>query len=73
MIENVKLIFALQKFGFQRRLQLGSMVIFYLIGVVIELATRGTFWLGMFFMMMAPIVNYCYHIFSSPFITSFFE
>lgn len=38
MIENVKLIFALQKFGFQRRLQLGSMVIFYLIGVVIELA-----------------------------------
>ena len=44
MIENVKLIFALQKFGFQRRLQLGSMVIFYLIGVVIELATRGTFW-----------------------------
>lgn len=55
MIENVKLIFALQKFGFQRRLQLGSMVIFYLIGVVIELATRGTFWLGMFFMMMAPM------------------
>ena len=55
MIENVKLIFALQKFGFQRRLQLGSMVIFYLIGVVIELATRGTFWLGMFFMMLAPM------------------
>lgn len=55
MIENVKLIFALQKFGFQRRLQLGSMVIFYLIGVVIELATRGIFWLGMFFMMMAPM------------------
>lgn len=55
MIENVKLIFALQKFGFQRRLQLGSMVIFYLIGIVIELATRGTFWLGMFFMMMAPM------------------
>ncbi len=52
MIENVKLIFALQKFGFQRRLQLGSMAIFYLIGVVIELATRGTFWLGMFFMML---------------------
>lgn len=55
MIENVKLIFTLQKFGFQRRLQLGSMVIFYLIGVVIELATRGIFWLGMFFMMMAPM------------------
>ena len=55
MIENVKFVFALQKFGFQRRLQLGSMAIFYLIGVVIELATHGTFWLGMFFMMMAPM------------------
>ena len=55
MIENVKFVFALQKFGFQRRLQLGSMAIFYLIGVVIELATHGTFWLGMFFMMLAPM------------------
>lgn len=55
MIENIKFVFVLQKFGFQRRLQLGSMVIFYLIGVVIELATRGNFWLGMFFMMLAPM------------------
>lgn len=55
MIENVKFVFALQKFGFQRRLQLGSMAMFYLIGVVIELATHGTFWLGMFFMMLAPM------------------
>ena len=55
MIENIKFAFALQKFGFQRKLQLGGMAIFYLIGIVIELATHGTFWLGAFFMMLAPM------------------
>ena len=55
MIEKIKYIYELQKYGFQRKTQLVSMLIMYVIGLVMEVVSHGTYWLGMFFMMMTPL------------------
>lgn len=38
MIEKIKYIYELQKYGFQRKTQLVSMLIMYVIGLVMELS-----------------------------------
>lgn len=55
MIEKIKYIYELQKYGFQRKTQLVSMLIMYVSGLVMEVVSHGTYWLGMFFMMMSPL------------------
>ena len=55
MIEKIKYIYEFQKYGFQRKTQLVSMLIMYVIGLVMEVVSHGTYWLGMFFMMMSPL------------------
>lgn len=49
MIEKIKYIYEFQKYGFQRKTQLVSMLIMYVIGLVMEVVSHGTYWLGMFF------------------------
>lgn len=56
MIEKIKYIYEFQKYGFQRKTQLVSMLIMYVIGLVMEVVSHGTYWLGMFFMMMSPLL-----------------
>lgn len=55
MIGDFKKSVQLMRYGFQAKLQVVSMVVFLVVGIVMELVTKGTYWLGAYFIIIAPI------------------
>ena len=55
MINDMKKAISLVKYGFQAKMQLISVTIFVLLGVLLELITRGNYWIGAFFIIVAPM------------------
>lgn len=55
MIKQFKLALQIQKFGFQRTMQLVCMAIMVVVGIIIEAASQGVTWLGSFFIALAPM------------------
>lgn len=55
MIGDFKKSVQLMRYGFQAKLQVVSMVAFLVVGIVMELVTKGTYWLGAYFIIIAPI------------------
>ncbi len=55
MMELFKKSVKLQSYGFQAKLQIGMLFLYIVIGLFIEFVSKGTQWLGPFFIMLAPM------------------
>lgn len=55
MTEKIKLTYQLCKYGFQRKVEFASMAIMFVVGLCLDIFSHGTYWLGIFFIMMAPV------------------
>lgn len=55
MIDDLKKAVHLARYGFQAKMQVVCMIIFVVLGMVMELASKGTYWLGAYFIIIGPI------------------
>ncbi len=55
MIHDLKMSFKLIKFGFQAKMQIVFMLIFFFVGLAMEVLGDGTYWLGAWFVLLSPM------------------
>ncbi len=55
MMRELGISIKMLKHGFQAKMQMGMMVLFLIIGLTIELGTKGTYWMGAMFVMITPM------------------
>ena len=54
MINDIKKIIQLSKYGFKAKTQMIFMVVFIIVGIVWEFVFQGMHWIGAFFIILAP-------------------